>query len=69
MDLLCEVCDRSTIQNQCECNNYLATLRNKNDESLYNKYIIKNINLEEVIKILNHYNSTHNKNVNFFYQL
>ena len=65
MDLLCEVYDRSIIENQSEYNNYLATLRNKNDESLYNKYILNNIKLDEVIKTLNDYISTHNKNFDF----
>ena len=37
MDLLCEVCDRSIIENQSEHNNYLATLRIKNERSFYNK--------------------------------
>ena len=51
MDLLCEVCDRSIIENQCENNNYLGTLQNKSDKSLYNKYIIFNKNLDGVNKI------------------
>ena len=40
MDLLCAVYNRSILENQSEYNNYLATSRNKNHKSLYNKYII-----------------------------
>ena len=66
MDLLCEVCDRSIIKNQSECNNYLATLRNKNDKSLYNKYTINNNNVDEVKKSLNDFISIHSKNFDFY---
>ena len=40
MDLLCEVCDRSIIEKQSEYNDYLATLRKKDDKSLYIKSIL-----------------------------
>ena len=33
MDLLCEVCDRSIIDNESEYYNYLATLSKKDDKS------------------------------------
>ena len=35
MDLLCDVCDRSFIENESEYMNYLTTLRKKDDKSLY----------------------------------
>ena len=44
MDLLCEVCDRSIIENESEFMNYLATLRKKGDKCLYKKYTINNVN-------------------------
>ena len=65
MNLLCEVCDRSIIENQSEYNNYLATLRKEDDKSLYKKYTINNINLDEVNKIIDDYISSHNKNFDF----
>ena len=34
MDLLCQVCDRSIIENQSEYNIYLATLPKKDDKGL-----------------------------------
>ena len=55
MSFLCKQCDRSNIENQFEYMKYLATLRMENDESLYKKYTINNINLDEVDKILNDY--------------
>ena len=67
MDLLCKVCDRSVIENQSECNNYLLTFRRKNDKNLYRTYTINNINLDEVNKILNDYISTHNKKIDFHF--
>ena len=66
MDLLCEVCDRSMIENESKYDNYLATLRKK-AKSFYKKYTINNINLDEVNKILNDYISTHNKNFDFYF--
>ena len=65
MDLLCEVCDQSVIKNHSECNNYLVTLRKKNDENLFKTHTINNVNLDEVKKILNDYISAHNKNFDF----
>ena len=67
MDLLCKICDRSIIENQSECMNYLATLRKENDKSLYKKYTIKNVNLDEFEKLLIDYISTHNKNFYFYF--
>ena len=59
MSFLCKVCDRSIIENESEFMNYLATMRKKNDKSLPNKYTIKNINLDEIDKILNDYVTIH----------
>ena len=67
MNLLCEVCDRLIIENESEYNKYLATLPKENDKSLYKKYTINNINLDEVNKILNDHISIHNKIFQFFY--
>ena len=67
MDLLCDVCDQSIIENPSEYNEYTATMRKKYDKSLYEKYIINIINLDEVDKILDDYVTTHNKKFYFYF--
>ena len=64
MDLLCRVCDGDIIENESEYKNYIATLRKKDDKSIYEKYVIININLDEVDKILKDCVSTHIKKFN-----
>ena len=61
MELLCEVCDRLVIENESKYYEYLTTLPMKNDKSLYEKFTNKNVDLDEVNKILNCYISTQNK--------
>ena len=53
MEFFCGVCDRAIIENESEYKNYIATLRKKTDKSLYNKYTISNVNLDEVDNTLN----------------
>ena len=60
MSILSKVCDRSIMENGSEHMEYLATMRKKNDKSLYKKHII-NIHLDEFDKILNDYITTHKK--------
>ena len=67
MDYLCQVCDREIIENESEYRNYVATLRKKGDESIYKKYSINNINLDEVDKILKDYVSSHNKTFDIYF--
>ena len=67
MSVLCEVSDRSIIEKESEYKDYLATMRKKNDKSLYKKYTINNINLDEVDKILNDYIITHNKKFDLYF--
>ena len=67
MDLLCEVCDRSIIENEPKYYNYLITLGRKNHKSFYNNYTISSVNLDEVIQILSNYISTRNKNFDFYF--
>ena len=43
------------IENESEDNEYLATLRKKNDKSLYRNYTIKNVNSDDFDKLLNDY--------------
>ena len=61
MDLLCEICDRSIIENPSEYNEYKTTVRKKYDKSLFEKYANINMILDEVDKILDEYITTHNK--------
>ena len=35
MDILCKVCDKDIIENESEYNNYIATLRKKDNKSIY----------------------------------
>ena len=67
MEFLCEVCNRSIIENESEYNKYLATLRKENDRSLYEKYTVNNVILDEVNNILNDYTSTHKKKFDFYF--
>ena len=67
MDFLCKVCDRSIIENESEYKDYPATSRKKNDDSLYQKYTINTVDLDEVDKTLNDYVTTHNKKFDFYF--
>ena len=61
MDLPCRVCDREIMEIESENEKYLATCRKKDDKSIYKKYIINNINLNEVDKTIKYYISHLNK--------
>ena len=65
MEFLCKVCDRSFIENETEYYKNLATLRKKDDESLYKNNTINNVNLDEFDNILNGYISHHNNKFDF----
>ena len=67
MDLLCRKCDRSVIDSELEYNKYIACLRKPDDKSIYIKYTIYNVNINEFDKISNYYITTHNKNFGFYY--
>ena len=67
MDVLCEACERPIIENQSEYNNYLATLRKKDEKNFYKIYTNIINNFDEVNKKLNDYFSAHNKNFGFYF--
>ena len=67
MDYLCQVCDREIIENESKYINYIATLRKKDDKSIYKKYVINKINLYEVDKVLKDYVNTHNKKFDIYF--
>ena len=52
-ELLCRLCDREIFENESELKKYLATLRKKDDKSIFKKNAINKSNLDEVDKILN----------------
>ena len=66
MDSICQVFDRSLSENPSEYQYYLTTSHKENDISLYIKYTNKNINLDDLDKILNDYITTHNEKFNFY---
>ena len=66
-ELLCKVCDREIFENESELNKYLTTFRKTFDRSLYKKYTINNINLNDIDKILDDYITIHNKKFNFYF--
>ena len=67
MTFLCRKCDRSITENGSEYKEYIATMRKKNDKSLYKKYTNNNINLDEIDKVLNDYVIVHNKKIDLYF--
>ena len=66
MNYIYEVCDRSLIETLSEYQHYLDTSDKKNDNSLYIKYTINNINLDEIDKTLNDCITTHKEKFSFY---
>ena len=66
MDYICQYCDRLLIENPDEYEHYLTISLKKNDNSLYIKYTINIINLDNLDKILNDYITTHIEKLNFY---
>ena len=64
---LLKICDHEIFEDKSELYKYLASGRKENDRSIYNNYVIKNINLDNVDKILNDYVSIHNKKFNLYF--
>ena len=50
--MLCQVCDYEIFNDKDEFYNYLVYFRKDYDRSLYYKYIVKNLNLNDINKIL-----------------
>ena len=53
--------------NETRFNNYIDCLLNKDNENLYIKYIINNVDINEFDKIFNNYIISHNKKFDFYY--
>ena len=64
---LCRKCDRSILEKETEYKEYLSTFRKKYDNSLDEKYTIKNINRNDIEAILNDYVITHSKKFDFYF--
>ena len=66
-DILCRNCDYEIFNDIDELNHYLATFRKRYDRSLYYNYIIKNVDLDEIINIFNYYINIHNEKFNMYF--
>ena len=66
-DLLCRACDYEIFEDKSELDNYLLTGRKEIDRSIYKTYVIKNIHLDNVDKILNDYVGIHNKKFDLYF--
>ena len=52
-DILCQVCDYEIFNDKNEFNYYLTSFHKRYDRSLYYKYTINHINLNNINKIFN----------------
>ena len=59
-DFVCMKCDYEIFHDENELNYYLATFRKKYDRGLYYKYIINDVNLDNINKIFDNYINIHN---------
>ena len=66
-DVLCPKCDFELFNDENEFNYYLRTFQKRYDRSLYYKYIIINVNLNDVNKIIEYYIIIHNEKFNIYF--
>ena len=59
-DFLCLNCDYEIFHDEDELNYYIASLRKRYDRGLYYKYIINDVNLNNINKIFEYYINIHN---------
>ena len=64
--MLCQVCDYDIFNDENELNHYLASFHKRYDRSLYYKYTINNINLNNINKMFDYYISIQNEKFNFY---
>ena len=67
MDLFCKICDRLNIESGFIYEDFLSGFRHKIDISLCINYLINNVNLDEIYKILKDYVYTPNKKFDFYF--
>ena len=66
-DIFCQVCDYEIFNDENELNYYLASFHKRYDRSLYYKYKIKNINLNNINKIFDYYTTIHNEKFDMYF--
>ena len=66
-DFLCQYCDYEIFANEDDFYHYIATGHKRYDRGLYYKYIIKNINLNNINKIIDYYIRVHNEKFNKYF--
>ena len=65
--MLCQNCDYEIFNDIEELNHYIATLRKRHDRSLYYKYIINDVNLNNINKIFDYYNNINNEKFDLYF--
>ena len=65
--MLCVKCDYEIFNDENELNHYLASLHKRYDRSLYYKYTINNINLNNINKIFDYYITIHNEKFDIYF--
>ena len=63
-DILCQYCDYELFANEDEFYYYITTGHKRYDRGLYYKYIINNIDLNNINKIFDYYIRVHNEKFN-----
>ena len=65
--MLCRVCDYEIFNDKDELYNYLVYFRKDYDRSLYYKYTINNINLNNINKIFDYYITIHDEKFDMYF--
>ena len=65
--ILCQVCDYEIFNDREELEYYIASFRKRHDRGIYYKYIINNINLNNINKIYDYHISIHNEKFDFYF--
>ena len=66
-DMLCQVCNYQLFNDRDILMHYLASFSSTHDRSLYYKYTINNINLNNINKIFDYHFSIQNEKFNFYF--
>ena len=65
--MLCVNCDFEIFDDEDEFNYYIASFHKRYDRSLYYKYTINNINLNNINKIFDYYITIHNEKIDMYF--
>ena len=65
--ILCEKCDYEIFNDKNELNFYLASFHKRYDRGLYYKYITNNIDLNNINKKFDYYNTIHNEKFDWYF--